>query len=123
MKRRMTVMERREFERHAMNLAVIVVRNSTVLGLNSGEFDGCLLDISRSGLRFTSKELFHRGETIEVIYPGSEDHQGLRLEVKVVRSNRVPGQKYEMATQIVRQLGAEEAYGPAAPPAKAEDPE
>ena len=111
MKRKTPTRDRREFERYPTSLPLLVTREGSLPSLKTGEFDARLTDLSRNGVRFTSTELFHRGEQVYLFHPGSEQHPGLHVEVKVVRAERVPGQRYEIAGRITRQLPREERFG------------
>ena len=111
MKDKTSTTDRREFERFPADLSLLVTRETSLPGLKTGEFEARLVDLSRNGVRFTSTELFHRGEQVSLFHPGTEQHPGLHVEVKIVRAERVPGQKYEIAARITRQLLRQEKFG------------
>jgi hypothetical protein len=65
------------------------------------DYSAFCIDISASGIRFATSELFHLGERLELTLgaPGGGDE--LTCEAEVVRIARVP-QHYEIAAKVVQ---------------------
>lgn len=106
--KRVRIRDRRVAPRHAVGLELTVLRpKGVVVGGGPGPFEGHCLDISQSGLRFSSREIFARREHLTItIYDGG-GFAGLRVVAEVVRSQRVSG-GYETGCRFLETLPLQE---------------
>ncbi|HUW55095.1 MAG TPA: PilZ domain-containing protein [Planctomycetota bacterium] len=102
MTRRIRIKDRREHPRYMVGLSMEVKRErSPAPGLEAGVFDGQCVDLSRTGARFRTRELFHPHEKLELTFFDAQGEAALRCEVEVIRSIRVPRQ-YEVGARLTR---------------------
>ena len=104
MARRLRIKDRREFPRFPADLALEVTRQrSPAPGLNAGMFEARCVDLSRAGIKFRTRELFHRHEKLLLTFLSPDGQSDLNCEIEVVRSIRLSRQ-YEVAARIIRCL-------------------
>ena len=102
MRRRVRIRDRRQHARYLVGLSLEIERQrSPAPGLEAGVFEGQCVDLSQTGARFRTRELFHPHEKLEVTLFSLTGEVELRCEIEVVRSVRVSRQ-YEVAGRIIR---------------------
>lgn len=105
---RVPLKDRREFPRYPADLRLEVRRErSPAPGLRAGAFPARCVDLSRAGARFLTRELFHRRETLTLVFFNSSNDPELCCEIEVVRSTRVSRQ-YEVAGKVTKMLAVDE---------------
>ena len=108
MVRRIRIKDRREYPRYLVGLALEVKRERVpAQGLEAGIFEGQCVDLSRTGVNFRTRELFHPHEKLELAFLSPAGEVELCCEVEVVRSVRVPRQ-YEVGAKITRLIPVRE---------------
>ena len=108
MARRVKITDRREHSRYLVGLSMEVKRErSPAPGLEAGVFDGRCVDLSRTGAKFNTRELFHPHEKLELTFFDPQGDVVLCCEVEVVWSIRVPRQ-YEVGARITRLIPLDE---------------
>jgi hypothetical protein len=90
--------------RFAVGLPIAVRREgSPEPGLGAGVFQGECLDVSKVGLRYSTRTFFNRCEKLEVTIMSRDGQTELRCEVEVVRAVHAPG-RFEVGAKITRML-------------------
>ena len=109
MQHRRRIKDRRRYPRYLIGLAVEIIREpSPAAGLEAGVFDGRCVDLSRTAMRFRTRELFHAREGLELVFLSPEGAHELRCRIEVIRTTRVSRQ-YEVAARITRLLPIDES--------------
>jgi hypothetical protein len=102
LKRKLKIKDRRKFARYPATMFLEIKRErSPAPGLEAGVFEGRSVDVSQSGARFTTRELFHRNERLILTFFAPGGDAELSCEVAVIRSTRL-SQAYEVAVEITR---------------------
>ena len=108
MKEKVPLKDRREFPRYPADLRLEVRREqSPAPGLRAGVYAARCVDLSRTGARFLTRELFHRREKLSLVFFHRTGEPELCCEIEVVRSTRVSRQ-YEVAAKVTKMLCVEE---------------